>query len=111
MSNTVNAFERAHEIMSGLCSGTIDWMMRIPADEARDPYLVIGKALRLGIRLYALQEQSLEILHKECASLAWVANMDDSETNRVIARRDRESLYTLIRSIRAVMNDIEGVSE
>ena len=106
-----NAFERAHEIVSGLCDGSIDWIMRIPADEDRDPDLVIGKALRLGIRLYALQKQSLEILHKECASLAWVANMDDSETNRVIARRDRESLYTLIRSIRAILNEIEGKDE
>lgn len=58
----MNAFDKAHKVVHGLCDGSIDWTMRIPADEGRDPDLVISKALRLGDRSVLLLKKSLIFL-------------------------------------------------
>ena len=108
MSSVLNVFGKARDVIHDLCEGRAKWTMSIPANEETDSDLVLDKALTLGSRLYNLQEEVLEVLHRECASLAWVANMDDSETERANARMSRESLLTLIRSIRAILNEIEG---
>lgn len=45
--------EKAHDTVTKLCSGELKWTMRIPADEARDPDLIIGAALRDALKLVA----------------------------------------------------------
>ncbi len=104
----MNAFDKAHKVVHGLCDGSIDWTMRIPADEERDPDLVISKALRLGSSLYALQEEVLENLQLTAANLAWTANMSDDEIDRSDARSERDGVMNLIRSIRAILNEVKG---
>lgn len=104
----MNAFDKAQGVVYGLCDGSIEWTMRIPADKERDPDIVITNALQLGRSLYTLQEDVLENLQHIAANLAWTANMSDDEIDRRDARREREEVMNLIRSIRAILNEVEG---
>lgn len=45
--------QRAHDMVSALCDGRRDWVMRVPADESHDPDLIIGGALQVANDLYA----------------------------------------------------------
>ena len=58
----MDVFEKAHKMVADLCHGTRDWIMSIPADEERDPDLVISAAIRAGIKAQATADRQRELL-------------------------------------------------
>ncbi len=62
-TTALEKIEKAHQIVSELCRGTLRWVMSVPADPNRDPDLIISSAL-LGARerITALEAQLAEAL-------------------------------------------------
>lgn len=73
----LGAIEKAHEVVSKLCMGTLRWTMSVPADEENDPDLVITNALMMAKRaLAAYPTDAAQRRGDFVACLKWIANLD-----------------------------------
>ena len=54
--------DAAHRIVADLCEAKVRWVMSVPANEKRDPYLIISKALNTASNLVSIIEDIKELM-------------------------------------------------
>lgn len=70
--------DSAEEMVNALCSGEREWLMNIPADEKRDPDIVIGRALRAALNLINKMEEQLSLFDR-CESFDYSDLLEEPE--------------------------------